>query len=335
MGTFLTTRKMKPELAARVEARLSGRRKAPGKALSPLIVSGLRFGALAVVIAVTAVFVLGRQQYKRQLEQARGALLERVQSDAAALTEDDFRTVARAEAWLTRAAGPYQGDLIAAELRASGAFSTLLKRPAIYVRGELVDFTSPAALRATAADSRKDPFLLCLIDPPESREEKAQLRKVFAAYAGGARVETPTPQVRRLAEAHLGLSFLAPAWRSEIETANNEDELQRLKQGYAQAPIDAAKRAAKARLLLYAMDEPGTGNAPIELDGERPHPVRVGIVDLATDKVVLRLRKNVDPAWISAAKRADYARGLDGCALALDVHDSVKGPAPVANSVIE
>jgi hypothetical protein len=35
---------------------------------------------------------------------------------------------------------------------------------------------------------------------------------------------------------------------------------------------------------------------------------------------LLRLRRRVDPGWISPAVRAEYASGIDSCVLALDVH---------------
>ena len=65
---------------------------------------------------------------------------------------------------------------------------------------------------------------------------------------------------------------------------------------FERAPIAGAKRAAKAPLLVFAMDEPGDGRGPTELDGERPHEVRVGVVDLAAAKLLLRLRRRVDPS---------------------------------------
>ena len=149
---------------------------------------------------------------------------------------------------------------------------------------------------------------------------------MYAAYAGGKRIEAPTAHVRRLEEAQLGLPFLTPAWQRDVESTTTRADLERMRVAFERAPIQAAKRAAKAKFLLFAMDEPGVGPGPTELDGERAHPVRVGLVDLSSSKVLLRLRRMVDPSWISAAERAEYSRGLDSCKLALDVHDSVKEP---------
>jgi hypothetical protein len=333
--TFLTTRKMPRALAARIEARIRSRRAAHGRTLAPLVVSVLRFGALGIVIALATLWVMARQQDRLRLEQRRAELLDSVEKQAAQLTEDDLGTTARVEEWLVRFSGPYAGDRVAAELRAPGALSSTLARGAIYARAELEMFTSVPAIRAHAPDWRKDPFLLCLVDPPESRTEKAQLRKVLAAYAGGAQVETPTAHVRLLHEAQQGLPFLAPAWQNTLRAANSQAELDRLQRAFEHAPIEAAKRAARTRLLLVAMDERGDGRGPIELDGAHPHPVRVGLVDLGSQKVLLRLRRSVDPKWISPARRAEYARGLDGCALALDVRDSVAGPPAEATGAHE
>jgi hypothetical protein len=74
-------------------------------------------------------------------------------------------------------------------------------------------------------------------------------------------------------------------------------------------------------LLIAAMDEPAAG--PADLDGERAHDVRVQIVDLRAGKVLLRARKHVDPAWLTASTRSTYAAGVDGCALAYDIRSVV------------
>jgi hypothetical protein len=96
-----------------------------------------------------------------------------------------------------------------------------------------------------------------------------------------------------------------------------------LRSAFDKAPLEAAIQAAKARLLVFVVDEPSPPGGPVELDGEKAHDVRVGVIDLTRDSPLLRLRKRVDPSWISAARRVDSANALDSCALALDVHESV------------
>jgi hypothetical protein len=85
------------------------------------------------------------------------------------------------------------------------------------------------------------------------------------------------------------------------------------------APTERAIRAAHDSLLVAAMDEPGVSNAPTELDGERPHDVRLAAVDLAAGKLLVRVRRHVDPNWISVEKRPMYALGLDSCAFSYEV----------------
>jgi hypothetical protein len=82
------------------------------------------------------------------------------------------------------------------------------------------------------------------------------------------------------------------------------------------------------------VDEPGDAKAAAELDGERPHAVRVIVTDLASDQLQLRFRHDVDPSWLSAGARAEYASGIDSCALALDLRAALGpqsgGPSPAA-----
>src|ERR1700722_18833508 len=148
MGTFLTTPKMAPALAARVEASVRGKRGEAGargaSRWAPRLVSLARLALVLGVVAAVAVVILARRQERRDLEKARAALLEVVRSESAALTADDLGAVARAEAWLTRSAGEYEGDQIADELRRPGALASLLTRPVVYVRGPIDAFRASA-----------------------------------------------------------------------------------------------------------------------------------------------------------------------------------------------
>jgi hypothetical protein len=324
MGTFLTTSKMAPALARRIETSVRGRRAASGGGVIRLrLASWFRLGALLGFVAAVASFVHLRHRNSEELERARMQLLARIHDHAASLTPDDLRVVARAEPWLIRFAGSYEGDLVTNELKEPGALASVLSRPSLYVRGPMSGFRNSAEIATAAAASLKDPFLLCLLEPPASRAEKAVLSKMHGAYSGGARLESPTSNVRRLYEAEAGLPLLMPPWAARVQAAEDVVALGHLEHALTAAPMEAAKKAAKARVLLFAMDEPGDAGGLSELDGERPHDVRVGLVDLASGTILLRLRKRVDPSWISIPRRAQYASGLDGCALALDVRASV------------
>jgi hypothetical protein len=135
-------------------------------------------------------------------------------------------------------------------------------------------------------------------------------------------MEQRTANVRRLHEAAAGLPVLLPPWAARVRQARDLPELQGLRRELERAPMAAAKQAARAEVLLVALDEPGDGKGPTELDGERPHQVRVALVDLKSDRVLLRVRRQVDPSWISATARSEYAGGLDACALGYDLRSA-------------
>ncbi len=333
MPTFLTTSRMAPALAARIEASVRGHRAGPKRDLGPTVVGLARLLLLAAVVGIVAWIIVAHRREMEAMERDRAALLDDLRQKSASLTPADRASVSRAETALLRAAAPYEGDFVSPELRAPGAFAAALARPLMYVRGPVDAFAERGAIAATAATSAKDALLLCLLEPPSgrARDEKTLLAKVHVAYAGGAPMEQATPSARRLHDAEAGLPFLLPPWAERVQRAPDPTALERLRRDLERAPLDAAKLAAKAGLLLFAMDEAGIGGGPTELDGERPHGVRVGLVDLASSTLLLRVRRGVDPAWISVAKRPDYATGLDACRLALDVHDAVSAPPAAAS----
>jgi hypothetical protein len=327
MATSLVTQRMSPELRARVEASVRGRRAAPGATLAPRAVSLLRFGALAMITMAISTVGVSWHRARQELEQERAGLLERVRRESTAVTPYDRAAPSRVQPWLERSAGPYTGDSIADELRTAKAFAATLRRPTIYVRGPLADFRSERSIAEIARRSFTDAFVLCLLDPPIARSEKALLGRARRAQADGKRLRQVTAHVERLQHALVGLPFLSPTWQARVESAESARELDQLRRGFERAPLASAKRAVKAELLLFGMDEPGEPNQPAELDGERPHHVRIGLVDLASDKLLFKLRRRVDPSWLSPSVRAEYASGIDQCALALDVRADVTAQA--------
>ena len=94
------------------------------------------------------------------------------------------------------------------------------------------------------------------------------------------------------------------------------------------AKLDETAAAARARLVLFVMDEPGGPGGVTELDGERPHDVRVTLFDLEQRSALLRIRRRVDPSTFSDRARASHASRLDACALSFDIRETVaKGEA--------
>jgi hypothetical protein len=329
VATLLTTSRMSPELQARIDDAVRGRRRSITRDAAQGGRS-LRFAAVArlcaplVVAALAALLVSSRHRERLELERARASLLEAVQLQSASLSADDRGKVVTIESWLTRLSGSYEGDLVADELRPSGAFATLLGHPVVYVRGPTASLASAATIAQAAALSFEDAFVRCLMDPPASRSEKAMLAKVRAPGSG-------MHDVYRLEEAEAVSPLLQPQWVEKVRLAPEQGSLASLRREFEKAPFERGKKALEAGVLVAVMDESNRGGGPTELDGERAHEVRVAIVDLVASTVLLRTRKRVDPAWISEARRSEYAGALDACTSAIDVRERATGQvtAPV------
>lgn len=324
MATLLVTRRMSPELRARVEASVRGRRATPGQKLAPRSRSWLRLGLFTLVAVGVGSILLLRRQVTGELDQQRGELSARLTEEAAAIRDEDRKALDRARIWIERSAlEGHAEDFLAVELSDRAALERVLSRPTVYVRGSLDGFRNSEALEESAALSAKDAFVLCLLKPPAARTEKALLGRARTSYGGGSGFRDATKQVERLHAALVVLPFFEAAFAERVASAEGRRELDGLQRLVARAPFEAGRRALAARQLLWVMDEPADTPGPTELDGERPHPVRVGLVDLEADRSLLRLRRRVDPRWLSDAARAEYASAVDSCSLALDVRKAV------------
>jgi hypothetical protein len=308
---------MDPELIARIERSVgAGARSTRGKRVTARLKATLL--RLVIVLGITALsstLLLARRRYQQEVSSARAALREIVRANAALVTADERTFLNRVEPWLLGLAASYEGDVLADEIRPAKALDAVLARPSVYVRGPVSAFARAAGIADAASASTRDSFLLCLLDPPASRVEKVVLSKVRAAYAG---VANTGEHARRLHDAEVGLRLLLLPWEERLQNARELRDLERIQAEVAKVPIAETKRAAEADVLIAAMDEPGEAG-PADLDGERAHQVRVLIVDLRASKVLLRTRRRVDPNWLAAATRSNFASAVDGCALALDV----------------
>ena len=293
MPTFLVTSKMQPALAARVLASVRGREVAPGhggrraRAWAGKALSLLRLSVLPVLAAMAGSVALRVHAQHREIEGQRAQILANLRSRGDGLTDGERRLIERTSVWLTASAAAYEGDFVAPDLRGPGALRAALARPALYVRGPADGLADPSKLAEVAALSYRDALLLCLVDPPSTRSEKAMMAQVRAAYAGSAEIELRAANVRRLEIAVAGLPFLQPAWEAKVLAAE-PDDLGGLQRAIDRAPIEKAKLAAKSSSLIFAVDEAGDGQGPTEIDGERPHAMRLEIVDLGLATVLLR-----------------------------------------------
>lgn len=325
MPSFLVTKQMSPALAARVMASVTGRRaKTPGKRRRPLT-AALRLAALVLMVATVGTVIHIRHRSARQLRETRESLLHAMRAEVSSLSAADRDTLRRVEAAISAHSAPgYAGDWIADDLQSESRLAEALQLPTIYVRGPQDRMAHPGSLAQIALDSRKDAFVLCLLDPPEARTEKALKAKARAATVRG-KIMQVTANVEPLAPLFQALPLLNGDWERRAMVAEPIETLSRLRKMLEAAPVEAAVRAAKAHQLLVVMDEAGDAKGPTELDGERPHSMRVILADLSNDKVRLRFRHDVDPSWISPNTRAEYASGIDSCGVAMDLRSAVLG----------
>lgn len=324
MPSFLVTKHMSPALAARVLASVSGGQHGKLRPLKTV----LRLATFALLATALGSVLYVRQQRAQALEQQRSELLNAMRGQADLLTRSDRELPARVEAAVaTHAVPTYAGDALPDELRHGQRLSELLALPTLYLRGPLDVLARSGSVTQAALGSWKDAFVLCLVDPPEARTEKALRAKARAAlsHAGGM---DAAMHVERLEPLLNALPLLGAAWQKRVRAAETSSALHGYRKLFEAAPIRAAVRAAKTRQLLLVLDEPGDPKAPAELDGERPHAVRVVLSDLTSGQLLLRFRRGVDPSWLSLAARAEYASGIDSCALAFDLREALAGQPP-------
>lgn len=305
MSTFLVNPKMDAALAARVEAAVSGRRgqKRKGVAKSRIVALSRVVAVVVVVFAVQAIVKLWRRD-REEVTRARQSLVDALRSQGEGVTDADRRAARRIETLLVDVSRAFDKDVMTPNALDG------LREPFVYVRGPIGSFANPDTIAAAASTSGRDALVACLLDPPATRAQKDVAAKTWG-------IEAKTAHVRRLHELEVGLPLLAPEVLRKAEKESDLPTLLKMKRDLDRAPIDGAKRGARARLLLAAMDEPGEGAT--ELDGERRHHVRVALVDVVTGAKLVDVRRLVDPSWISADARPMHARAYDSCLLALDI----------------
>lgn len=306
MATFLTTKKMSAALAARIESSVSGKKVEPGesRSLSPRVRGVVRLVAIAAVIAITWAFVSAKKRDRKSFDLDRDTLAETLRANVQSLTARQKDTVMHVETILVHFSGTYEGDL--ADPSAAKALDARL----IYVRGPIETFTSTRRIAQAASSSRVDALAACLISPPVGRTERALLPSM--------RADAKVSNVSRLDDAEIALPFFDHVWLDRVRNAETESELAVYKHEVEKAGLERGKRALQSEYVVAVMDEAPPAGGITELDGEKPHDVRLAIVEIVTGKYLFRMRKHVDPSGWSETSRAQWASGLDGCRFAQD-----------------
>ena len=315
MATFLTTPRMNPALRARVEQAVSDRARARHNAARTGTADAFEgprrwgFARLFPILAFTLVGVLatvGAFQARRALAEERAELLAAIDERRAGLPAGHESFIERTDHFILEAASGDPADLVDPALRAPGALDAWLRRPAVYLRGAAAELRDPKKIDDAARASGKDPFLVCLTKPPASDSEHDLLGKIRGVYFDGAKVDDETANVRRLTEARIGLSVLGPTFEAAALEADDLKGIRRLRKELGAAPVEQAKRAVTAELLIVAVDLPAAGGG---------REARVTLVDLGAKNVLLRRRLHIEEQGRSPAGVL-YRAELEGCAFA-------------------
>lgn len=316
---------MDPALAARVEASVTGKPIGSGKNISPRAMAFLRFAGILGAVGLIAWIAVVRRQANDALEAERNGLLAQLHTHSSQATVNDKTLLPRVETWVREHSGDYEGDVIDDSLRGP-QMATTLANPILYLRGPLEGFKSARGIVDMAPTTFRDAFVLCLFDPPEKATEKTLRDSAKAVFSNGDRMQK-VAHVSRFHVARVGLPFLEPQWEERVKRTEDSRQLVEMRKLLEKAGLDNAIKAMKSRLLLAVMDEPKDGNGPSEIDGANKHYVRVHLVDMEANKVLLRQRKLVDPAWIPTSRRSDYASGINSCELGMEVRAAMTGTA--------
>lgn len=319
MTTFLVTPRMNPALRARVERAVSHRARARHHAaalgLKGTFAKSERPGlsrlwpvAVAAIIGVLCTAMVAHD--RRVMREERRALLAALDARRAAFPAGYEGFLATTDRWITEAVSEANpAEVIDPSLRAPGALDAFLRRPAVYVHAPAAELRDPMKLDGAAHASGKDPFLVCLLSPPASSSERDLLAKVRGVYFDGAKVDDETGNVRRLAEARIGLAAIGPAFEGAARAAEELSALQKLRRELESAPLDRAKKAVGAEVLIVVADEP-------------KREARVTLVDLSAKKVALRVRRELEEQGKSPMA-ALHREQLEGCSLATAVRKGV------------
>ena len=328
--TALGNDKMSPALRARIE-RSVRRGESAGASLGPRGKTATRALVVMAVLAVATAVLFEMRSRDKVLQLAKRNLLRDVAAMLSRAEPHAARTLTNATRWLSREAAAYRGDVRVETLATGADLDALLARPALYLRTSTAGVLGAAAagalaLQPLAAASTLDSFVSCLRQPPEETTERGMYPHVRAVQRGqhdGSRFL----RRYRFADLFAMSTFDAPRWTLRVRAASRLETVVGLRRQLQRANLDRSVAANNAQLLLFVLDEPKRKGVPSELDGASRHAVRMGIVQIDSGRVLLRLRRHVDPAWISETRRVYMARGLLACRLAMRLRDTVSRSA--------
>ena len=297
---------------------------------------------LVALSAVLAVVVAAWMFRDRSLANQKEEVLSKQRAALTTVGAEWFPLRDKMEKTTLEAAGPYKGDFVDPE----AATWDFRSAPGIYLRLRVEDATDVASIRKKADESARDSFVGCLF---------RQNNPTAAAMARGD-VDAGSgwhDQPWNLRLAYYATRIMTDEWVNEVKDAADEIHLRVFVQQYDKAQKEeiplAIDMIKKAQFFLLVLDEdvpeakelvPDAGKVTQQELQQLPHPARVHLIDLRSDKEVVRLRREAsadfrfagehsvqDPRVLAAMKRQ-----VNNCALAQDVWASIKPPTTAADA---
>jgi hypothetical protein len=293
----------------------------------------------ATVIVAWGIYYWRRTQ--GEIESQKAALFARQRGIVTELGSKFEPLRQRIEDWTMKEAGPYAGDIAAPEL-GKWDFAT---QPGIYLRLRLSDATAVTSIRKAAQASLRDAFTACLFRVPNADPTSGPPCKASHDCAAGTFCNEldhcmPPAQPYNMRAAYYGTRVLGEDWTVSLRTAGDDMKMRLLEREFDSAVKDdiplVIDLLTRAQFFLLVLDEDPAeleASAKPALDALQAmaHPARVTLFGLkpGMDRVLLRLRREIDARFIPAGESAPTEPGLmaaqqrqvNSCQLALNVRE--------------
>jgi len=284
---------------------------------------------LGLVAALAAILVGYRYVAARQLGTAKDGLLSKERAVRSTVGAAWFPLRDGIERMVLDAATKPQADFIDPEA-SRWEFRAL---PGLYLRLRAAEARDVASIRHAAASSQRDGFVGCFLREPNA-----------AAARGDADAGAFAEQPWNWQKAYAATRILTDEWADDVRASEDPLRLRVFEQQYDKAmktEIPAAVELVKqAQFFLFVLDEDSPevhaseAGAPVTLaDLERaPHVAGVHLVDLRTQKEILRVKRSAEATFVFAGEQAVHdpetldamKRQVNNCALAKEVDRAIK-----------
>ena len=282
-----------------------------------------------------------------QIETRRSQVMAKQRAIAVSLGPKILPFREQVEGWVRELAAPFPGNFV----EPSASLEKISTSPGVYFRLRMANTNSVKAIRVAARGSLRDGFTSCLfvqVGAPDPT--KGPVCRVTSDCSSGLLCnewnvcsEPPRPYNMRLA--YRALRVLSSDWTDEVHEADTELGLN----AYDRDLDSVAKRdvpvaielLSRSRFFTLVLDEDPEGGVPSaaadppegldERVQRTAHPARIGIWDLKSQSLLLRLRADAagqfvpvgdrivqDPATVAAQQRQ-----INSCALGLAARDAL------------